>query len=112
MRASNVVRLSTNGGSNSKPRKQQFMDDSVFFANGRLMVGTRLINVGQRQQGNMWTVTKIMTRYSGKIPGKYRYEPVDEVRTLNDRIHLEDDNGNKMIKMVGSLKYSAVWRLS
>ncbi len=94
-----------------KEEKKPYIDDDIFFSQGRVRIGTKLRNVGMRESGTVWRVVFIHSRFVTDKPGQYELRDVEIVRQLRDILTLT--RGRKMRKVpFGQTKYSAIWRLA
>lgn len=91
--------------------------DPVFFTKSQVRIGTKLINVGRRNNliPMEWEVTRIYT-YS-IVRGQYRSRRVETVNKLSDAIELVPVNApkgyqRKFLELsFDYLSYSAIWRI-
>lgn len=109
-RKGNVVSLPTHNYNTRTPHPQ-YVDDDIFFSRERVKLGTRFINVGQRERGSTWVVNSILSPFI--VKGGYEVRPVQQVRYLSDVVVLQHVHDRKMFRRTtyGTMKYSAVWRI-
>lgn len=98
-------------------KKSMGVEDNIFFHKYQVQIGTKLINIGRRNELPMeWEVTKIWT--FNIVKGQYRSSRTDHVQKLSDAIELKPINPPRGWKRKYAemsfqyLSYSSIWRIA
>lgn len=86
--------------------------DSIFFHKSQIKIGTRLLNFGRLNHGQIWRVIEIYT-WAPDGHGHLVQAPATEVTRLSDDIVIESTNPHQIRQTTFStMSYSAIWRLA
>jgi hypothetical protein len=119
MRRSGTLRLSeksTDSRRPLEPDKPTIIFDDVFFDKAIIKIGSMFKCAGMRDHAALWKVSRIQTFHKLES-GRYRMTDSEKIVHLNDIVHLHRVGvapGNfpsARKTTLGSLRYSAIWRL-